>query len=457
MTKKQFKHDLLRGLGSALLALQANSNPGKYRDIVLYGCLHNTAYDPQCEGDRGWYLCQAVQLVGDKKAIESAVIQKIFRVREDHWLFDQLASILYYFALEGSEIARATLYQQYENMLNELSLGRKNNHAYLRRDMFDDLCIWLILLDKWSAFKRIVQDISEILLPKDQDFFQCESFYGESKNKFGKKRVDDYLRSQAEKSPFICAYYEKAKAWDEHRCADARFIPTLEQVVSKAQEQGRSDDRWLDNGSRWFARLFVKNASLEEIEKLARAAMDEPDAKIQFELLWPFRMRAIYSFPDAFLLRLCQSGDERLRNTAYKIIEHNPSPKTRELALSLIQSGEDIEHGTSLLARTLRSEDESLLCEVVKTAPIHRNKWVWHSIFMAAKDGIAVMHGKPKTDILEYIYRYTLCGICRKYIVRLMRKKKVLTEKILQECQYDSNKDIRTFAGRIVKSRKLSV
>jgi len=111
LTKKQFKHDFFCGLGSALLELKACESPQRYYDIVLYSCLHNTTYDMQCEGDRGWYLYQAARLVGEKEAIESAVIQKFFQIRENYSLFNQITSILYHFAMEGSETARAVLYQ----------------------------------------------------------------------------------------------------------------------------------------------------------------------------------------------------------------------------------------------------------------------------------------------------------------------------------------------------------
>lgn len=189
MTKKQFKHDFLRGLGSALIELRFGDNSKRFYDTVKYGCLHDTTYDMQCEGDRGWYLYQAAQLTGEKENIESAVIQKFFQIKEDVWLFDQLTSILYHFVTDGSEPARAALYKQYESMLKELSpRKRKNNGTYPRRDMFDWLCVWLTSLDGWNIFKRIVQDVSEVLLPKDKDYFFSEWFYDNSKGKFGKER-----------------------------------------------------------------------------------------------------------------------------------------------------------------------------------------------------------------------------------------------------------------------------
>lgn len=114
---------------------------------------------------------------------------------------------LYNFAVDGSESARAALYQQYDILSNELSpRKRKNNGTYPRRDMFDWICVWLTSLDGWSMFKRIVRDISEILLPKDENCFFSEWFYDNSKGKFGKKRVELFLQKQAKTSKHIAAY-----------------------------------------------------------------------------------------------------------------------------------------------------------------------------------------------------------------------------------------------------------
>ena len=447
MTKKQFKHDFLRGLGSAIIELQSGNHPEKYSDTVLYGCLHNTTYDMQIEGDRGWYLYYAAQLVGDYRTVESAVIKKFCQIKDDHWLFVQLTSILYRFASDGSEAARDALYCQYEKLLKELSLRkRKRNGTYPRCDMFDWLCVWLTSLDGWSAYKRIVRDVSEILLPQDNERFFSEWFYANSKMKFGEKRVDGYLRKQAGRSEIIRVYYEKAKAWDKSMYSGDRPIPTLEQVLAGANGQ--------EFRSRCLAMCFAKNASPEELGELLQAALDESDEQIKNVLLWPFRKLDSFEFPEKFLMQLLESENEKLRDTAYVIIGQNPSHKSRELALSLIKSGEDVENGLFLLAKNMRPEDEALFFEAVITFPVHSDDWAWHSVFKAAQNGIKVMRGKPKTDILEYIFRHQLCSLCREGIVRVMHKKKMLTEEILRECLFDSNSDIRVFAERIIKSKR---
>ena len=56
MTKKEFQHDMVRGLGSAALELRKGDNLEKYRDIVMWGCTHRMTYDSYFEADRSGYL-----------------------------------------------------------------------------------------------------------------------------------------------------------------------------------------------------------------------------------------------------------------------------------------------------------------------------------------------------------------------------------------------------------------
>ncbi len=445
MTKKQFKHDFLRGLGSALLELENCENPHQYYDIVHYGCLNNTTYDMQSEGERGWYLYQAAKYVGGDFILKD-IIARYARSFTDDWFFDQLTSLLLNFARDGSEAARAALYDKYADMLEHLThinVKTRRNKFSPDRDMFDWICVWLTSLDGWSSFKQIVADVSQKLLPKDIDFFFSEWFYDNSKRKFGEKRIEKYLQKQSEKSVFVRTYYTTAGAWDKRMYIDERPVPTFEQVLAAVNAQ--------EFRGRGTAMSFARTANPEEIEQLALAAMNETNIKIQLELLWPFRQYASFPFPDNFLLKLQESKNDNLRDIAFDIIGRNPSEKTRELALTLIKSGKDVANGISLLTKNLRSIDETLLYEAVKSFPVHNNEDAWHGVFMSALDGIETIHRKPKTDILEYLYRQTPCGSCRERTVWLMRKKKVLTEKILQECRFDSNSDIREFAQRVTR------
>jgi len=440
LTKKQFRHDFLRGLGSALLELKTCENPRQYYDIVHYGCLHNTTYDMQSEGDRGWYLYQAAQIAGGDAILED-LVARYARSFGDYWLFDQISSILFHYAEDGSESARSALNNKYRFLLDKLSriIPAKHRPVCKERDMFDWICVWLTSLDGWRAFKSVVADVSEKLLPKDADFFFSEWFYDNSKSKFGKKRVDVFLAKQSKKNPAVQIYLEKAKEWDKH-IYETRPGPTLEAVLA-----GISGERYRGRG---LSMRFCRNAGPDDLGKLLRAAMAENDLTRRAELLWGLR-RATAPIPEETISEMLQSENEDIRDTAFYIMGNNPSAKAREYALSLLEKGEETVNAISLLSKNMLPQYEQLLSDAVKTIPVKLAEGGWHSVFMSAEGAIGNLRGKAKTDLLHYLYRETYCGSCRERIVRLMHKKGPVTDSLLQEWLYDSNSDIREFAGRL--------
>lgn len=45
MTKKEFKKYMQQGLGRCAVVLQNYENVDKYKDVVLWGCLHNLLWN----------------------------------------------------------------------------------------------------------------------------------------------------------------------------------------------------------------------------------------------------------------------------------------------------------------------------------------------------------------------------------------------------------------------------
>ena len=58
MTKNEVKQAIQRGLGRGYLAVR--NDPDRYRDLVLWACGRNLAFDTQCEGTRAWYDYQLI-------------------------------------------------------------------------------------------------------------------------------------------------------------------------------------------------------------------------------------------------------------------------------------------------------------------------------------------------------------------------------------------------------------
>ncbi|WP_414732917.1 hypothetical protein [Acetobacterium carbinolicum] len=441
MTKKQFKHSFFRGLGSAIIVLEKCVDKNQYRDIVLYACLNNTTYDMQCEGERGLYLFHAIELLEDMDIFERSIIERFKNVRHDYWLFDQLTSLLFLFAKKGSEKAQKALYEKYELLLHKIEEMRNIPSMYEESDMFEGLSVWLTALNGFDAFKKIISDYGRNIAKGKSDFFAFDWFYANAQNKFGKKRIGKYLQKEAEKSVEVKAFYESVQIIDNWIYKQLPR-PTLEDVIQNAYK--------VKYRSRGTAMQFARNASEDELKKLAEMALSESNLNIKADLLWAFR-RTKYKFSDEILQDLGRSENEDIRDTAYYIMGQTPSEKMHEAALSIISDGNELENGIKLLCRNFKKEDEKILFESIKKVRVSKRS-LWHGAYMAIETAFDKGSWKPQTEILKYIYENTLCPCCRWRIVKLMNQHKVLTKQILNECLFDSNNDIRVFAARKLKS-----
>ena len=56
----------------------------------------------------------------------------------------------------------------------------------------------------------------------------------------------------------------------------------------------------------------------------------------------------------------------------------------------------------------------------------------------------------PK-HLLPLLYEYDPCSYCRESLLMIMSNRRMLTKAILEECQYDSNEDIRRYARKRLK------
>lgn len=445
MTEKQFKHSLFRGLGSAIIMLEQCPNKNQYRDIALYACLHNTTYDMQLEGDRGMYLFNVIEVLGDFDLFEHSIIDEFKNIEADIWLFNQLTSLLVIFAQKGSEKAPKALYEKYELLLDKIEKRRNLKSQREEREMFEWLSVWLTSLNGFDAFKKAIYDLGRNIAKGKADFFSFDWFYANAQHKFGKKRIEKYLSKQANKSVEVKAFYEAVQMFDNRKYEDAPK-PTLEEVVQNAYkvQDGKTYP------CRSTTKRFARNANKDELKKLADMALSESNINAKAELLWVFRW-SNYSFSDETLQELAHSENKNIRNTAFVIMRQKPSEKMHDHALSVISDGKELEKGIELLCENFRKEDEKLLFDAIKRVKIN-NARAWHGAYMAVETAFKKGRWKPQTDILKYVYENTLCSRCRFRIVELMNQHQVLTSQILDECLLDSNSDIRDFAKRRIKS-----
>lgn len=445
MTKVQFKEAFRRGLGSAFIELKSCDSRSKYKDIVLWSCLHNTCYDMQCEGGRGIYLYEAICLFEDKSFFEAQIITHFKKKKLDTWMFDQYCDLLFQFARDGSMKARSALYEKYNTLFAILTKMRKRGIIWTERDNFEWLCVWLTSLDGFREYKKIVVQVGEYYLrAKETNTFYLDWFYGNSKNKFGEKRVDNYLRSTAVKSNAVAAFLKEIVSFETHK-SGAVAVPTLEELIEASHEPS-------GYRSRGIALRFARTASVAELTELAQIAVEESNPTTKLVLLWPFRKKP-FPLDERYIFELAENGNQSIRNIAFEMMQHLSSNRIHDYAKMLIKEENEIPNALSLLCYSYTPKDEKLLTECVKCLPVTYDDGSWHGVFMDVEDLLDKRSCKFEPSLFLHMYQQTLCSSCRARLVQSMFKRKILPYRILEECLYDSYEDTRKFAARKLKNK----
>ena len=444
MTKSQFKETFKRGLGSAYIELKNSNHIEKYKDIVLWCCTHNTCYDMQCAGSRGTYLYNAIGLYEDKIFFEEAVIKRFEKKKLDTWLFDQLCDLLFQFSIDGSKRAKEALYKKYDTLFTLLSSKRKIGSTCIERDNFEWLCVWLTSLGGFRTFKKIVEQIGKFYIKtSNPNIIYMDWFYDNAQNKFGRKRIDNYMLKNAEISEPIAAFLKEVKSYDNRKPQFDTNL-TLKELVNTCYEQS-------GYRSRGIANRFSRTASLEELTELAKIAVTEKNPEIKLGLLWIFRKKQ-FPLDESYIFELAESDNESIRDIAFDMMQHLASDRIHDYAVSLIKEKKEVANSLSLLCSCYQSEDINLLAESVKGLPISYDIGGWHGVYMDVEDLLKNSSCRFEPGLFIHMYKQTLCSYCRSSLVQTMYKRKILSVEVLEECLYDSYDETRKFAARKLKT-----
>ena len=156
-----------QGLGRCVLVLQSAERIDKYKEIVLWGCLHNLAYDTQSEGTRASYMYELTTYFNDEDFFLAPCIEAFEKVpRRSDWLFSHFAELLRRFAENGNERAALALKQKYDYLLAVLLNKRRCGSYDFERDNFERVCITLSSLGGTDILLKIAADMGMLFKKK---------------------------------------------------------------------------------------------------------------------------------------------------------------------------------------------------------------------------------------------------------------------------------------------------
>ena len=457
MTKKQFRLDCRRGLGSCHVALNKCENIEKYRNDVLWAVRNAMAYDAQCEGTRANYIFEMIERYEDQSEFYQLIYSEAIKsINKRGWKFDHYSELLAHMASNGSEQAENAVYELYDLILDLLKNNKPlKNGIWAAADNLSSLCVTIITIvihekeDQEAFFLRVIKDYGELIIkrPSVKCRFTDDWFEDTASELLGVERVKELI-GKGIVEPRISAYSD-----NRENMTAMREIARIEQTSETADsiyEKLRSGMRaGIELPVMLLTTVERENGSAE-IERLVDIYSFEEEEELREALLQLFSRETITkAFGEKAIDRLisdAQSDNETLRNQALIVMSNIRSGKVRDFALKKLEASPVDEDAFHILVTNYAPGDGMTLIRYTKNVSTDEQKGNWHSAFI---DIIELICTDKQADLelsaelLPYIYRNGFCSCCRMETVKMMLERNLLTAEMIDECRYDSNSEIR--------------
>lgn len=430
MTKKEFKAAMLRGLGRCVTALR--KDPEKYRDIVLWACKRDFAYDAQSEGTRSWYVYTMVNAYLDKEPFICAAADALKAYRPNSgWDLLHISELLSYFAQDGHAAAQEALEQKYQELLAAMR-SRKRRPRRMFHELSDLEQLGLVLAVDRKSFLRIAADFGRLY--REANYLSGGDFVW-----FFDTAGDRYrktMESAAKRDENIACFLTREQAaWDAREASWQQ---------RKADPERRLTGIAL---SRWLA----KKAAPEVVERYAAAYREQTAPEARAKALEAFT-RCPYPGDPSPILADSRSANEQLRSIAWQALENLRHPAVRDFAHRNAVGGDRTYENFALLVTNYIPEDALLLESLLKELILKQDWDNLHAagmdVYRAFRSSSGIPHPK---HLLPLLYENNPCSFCRESALVYMSRHRMVTREIWEECLYDSNDHIRRMAAKRLK------
>ena len=399
-TKDKFRSSIRRGTGEAVLIMQQHPRIDFSKEI-LQACIRVYAYDPQCEGSRGFYLSQLIDHSPQKEKIIKKILDALSNKKEDDWQLQQLFNIARIYAQRGNNSARLIMYKLFKR-----NLGSETE---------------LIDLDGLQALTFIAHVKGKAIALKKSEW-EDDSLLKYAQENIPKSNPMALLKVAAKKDPFIKIYIDAVKENIK-----------LRKEYKKTQYDYRSVKSLIDSKKN-FGPYVGKRLKKSELSKLAADFVAESDSdKIRLFL----RVFDKVKFPLHYqhLLKFAAVRNAKIRERAITALAFFSNAEVRRFALSKIKTSKHPQDYLPLLTLNFRPTDSKLIWRTIKHI---NNKDLFHWV------GIRILNiyeeNRTKSCVLPLmeIYNRGYCNICRESAVKRLQENGVLPRKLKKEIRFDS-------------------
>ena len=435
LTKNEFAIALKRGQGRAVMHVHQHGLNG-VSSIVLESCLKNLSYDRQCESSRTDWLFSMFDGTAELPGFSTALLSAL-SIETELYDLQHLCEFAELLAKNGDLKAH--------QLLREIVLSQPLPDPGWPYGTHE-----LVVIDGVDAVVAIAKRFGMLLLEEKRE---SSMWLGSFADDFPSAKRK--LTGLAKTDPAIKAFLDNQKD-DSKRFAkkpkskskedDAEIELSCDEFVNHfftPQEDYNYKRQIID-------RRLARNAYDEDLIALLERLNGEENETVIVRVLRVFHVVELPEITPV-LWKLVESKNVKIRDTAInalaKIQDTRLSELTRKKLKSKKFTGKDAAF-IQLFAENFASQDERLILDALERTSLSDD--VAHMVGFAIREIYRANEKLVTSELLQWDYERNPCTECRCSTVRLLMDLKGMTLDMLEECQYDSNVEIRQFVTTTV-------
>ncbi|WP_116125517.1 hypothetical protein [Lewinella sp. IMCC34183] len=410
MGKQQTKQQIKTGIGAPFLRKKPFGKA--YDEFLLKGCFRNYAYDPQSEGNRGWYSFQLLRRSKHYPALAREFRRRFLRMKTgDHRVNPDQAFAVAYHLYRAGDLKKGPIIDKYRELNAEpnpyeygwayvIRLGRKGMYAYME------------VTGKQLKGEKVTAHSPEI---------------------FRKKAVRKALKKWGGKLPPTSRENKHVRRY-RRKVLDRKAPPVEEISIARPEnfdelidhiEAGRPGGR-LNN--------LYQRLTPDELRQLAERELRAKDPAKKWRYLRVFEQRDYPGDPLRLIDRL-DLDDRRLLRTVSIILGRVASVAIRRFARSRLKQHRTVAASVRMLTACYSESDDALIYRTIRDVT---DQGELHAIGDAVQ-GILKRHPDQRMHrTIGYLYANGRCGVCRREFLLHQRAAAHLTKRRRRELRWDS-------------------
>ncbi len=433
LTREQFEVALVRGLGRAQMHVARHGAKG-LEDLILDSCLHNRAYDAQCECERAGWVFDLVLAAGLSERVLAAVVEELHAKREpEHRHAEHACGLARRFAAQGHAVAREALYFAFRRTLDQ------NDQVGVGE---------IIALDGETGLVFVVESLGEKLRGHPEEYVDDQPlFWFEEHRAPAKARA--VLESAAVANEAVRRYLKRLddlkarRSEPEPSSREASFIKQPTRWPSSLEEMIRCAELPPPMSPWLLGRRWGRQATEDELRTIIHRLEAAADPGVRRRYIGCFLDRPLPA-AGPILLRLADDPDADVRRSAIWALRGYPHEDVRAFALRRLAAGRADEGEVALLRRNYQSGDHEHVEPILRAACRAGDM---HSLGMDVLEAFKGNRFPAARDCLLLVYDNTPCSNCRGEAVEWLVEQGVAPEWVLDEGRFDVDPEIRALCG----------